>query len=316
MAYVPADPPDLTAPVVANDADGWQLLIDNDAEVYTEYEPPIVQAKTKVAVTSATYVDVLEWKVPQNEDELVVRIEFRWKVSGGGNAYCECDLTDGSGTDTATSAVFTSATETSGTLNITPSNSAGSATPRTLTLKLKTDAGTVELLAVDCYIVGAAPGTGTLASGVISVHTGWYSAEEPVPSEVAQRMIDNPKRLAQDRPVGLVSILDDISATSGRALYHTDSASGAVLAAFMLPADVGLRKYRIAYRVDRTGGSSHAVTVYLGMYQFPTTATGWTQSTQKIGGELFEALNCVVVGSVAGGGDIFLRSLQVIREPI
>jgi hypothetical protein len=300
--------------MVANGA-GWSALVDNDAELYAMYSPPIVQSACAVAVTATGYTDALEWKVPQNEDDLVVRVEFRWKVSGGGTAYCECDLADGSGTDTATSAAFTTATETAGTLNITPSNSAGSSTPRTLTLKLKTSAGTVELLDVCCYLVAATAATGTTATGFKGTHTGWYSTDEPVPSEVAQRLIDNPKRIAEDRPAVLVSVLDDISADNTRAAYTT-AASGEI-ARFMLPPDAGLRTYRVAYRIDRdVGVSAHAVVVYVGPHQFPTTSTGWTMSTQIISGELFQALKCNVVAAVTGGtGNVYLRALQIMREP-
>jgi hypothetical protein len=318
MAYAPIEPSDLTPPVVANAAAAWTALVDNDPECYQQYTPQIVQSHVAVQTTSASYVEVLEWRVPENQDELDVRVNVWWSVSGGGGneATIRVRLTDDaySTYDEATVATASGA-ETASSVDITPSNSAGGSTPRQLRVELLTTGGTATIESVSCHLVGVAPGAGAKTSGYSIVHAGWYTADQPVPSEVAQRAQDNPKRIAEDRPVTLVSVLDDITATSARAAYHTDSATGAAMAAFRIPEDIGSRDYRLAIRVDRTGGSSHSVTVAVGMYQFTTTASGWTMSTQEMNGALFPNWLCTVVGAVQGGGDIFLRSLQLIREP-
>jgi hypothetical protein len=317
VAYAPIEPTDLVPPVVANAAAAWTALIDNDPECYEAYQPPVVQSQCATTTASGSYVEVLEWRVPQNEDELDVRTTVRWKVSGGGTATVQVSLTDDAyATSDQATTTTTSATETTSTVDITPSNSAGGSTPRQLKVELKTTAGTAEILSVECHLVGVAPGAGAKTSGYSIVPTSWYTADQPVPSEVASRMQTNPKRIAEDRPVCIASVLDDVSATSGRAAYHTASTTPVVLTAFLLPDDPGARDYRLAFRVDRVGGSSHSVTVYIGMYQFTTTASGWTLPTkQEMGGSLFPGWTCTVVGSVQGGGDIFLRCLQIFREP-
>jgi len=322
MAYAPIEPLDLSPRMLANSA-SWTTLIDNDAEVYAMYSPPVVQSQVAVSVTSGSYVEVLEWIVPQNEDDLTVRINVRWKVSGGGTADILAEMTDDAyvtvDDNTGSPTTTTSATETSATIDLVSSNSTGSATPRFVRLKLLTSAGTATITSVECYVLAATAATGTLAGGFKSTHTGWYSADEPVPSEVANRLINNPKRIAEDRPVTLVSVLDDVSATVSRAAYTTASTDGAEVLRFLMPPDPGggPRAYRVAFRVERHANvTAHAAVVYIGPHQFVTTATGWTQETRVMGGDMFEALKCsVVLKVVTGTDDVYLRALQITREP-
>jgi len=315
MAYAPIEPGDLGAGTKGNSA-AWRTLIDNHGELYGMYGPPIVDSNVYVTTASASYVTVLEWLVPQNEDELDVRVSVGWYVTGGNTATLSADLTDDNyvSVDNATTTT-TSGAYTVSQVDITPSNSAGSATPRKLRLQLKVTAGDAYILSVACHIVPATAATGTLASGFEGHHTGWYSADQPVPSEVCSRLMDAPPKLASDRPVTLVSLLDDITATSSRA-RHTTATSG-VIAVFRVPADTGLRTYRIAYRIDRDGTATPAVVVHIGAYQFTSTSTGWTQHTQSMATNFgSESVTGYVTAAVTSGtGNLFLRGLQVIREP-
>ena len=319
MAYLPIEPVDLGAGMAGN-ATEWSTLIDNHAFVYSATSPPIATAQTDIQVASAAgVVTVAEIIVPQNEDNEAIRVLLRWSAGGGGGtATCECDLSDDSYTtnDTA-STTTTSATETDGLVSIPLSspNTAGSSTPRTLRVKLSIDTGTATITAICVHYAAATAATGTLASGFQGHHSGWYTSGQPVPSEVCSRLMDAPALVASDRPVGLVTVIDDIEAGGSRARHSTSST--ALVSPFFAPADWGWRKYRIAVRISRDGTvSAHSATVFLGPYEFTTTATGLTQWTQLMDGKLMQDYQGIVGLAVTGGtGNVYLNTLQIMREP-
>lgn len=313
MAYTVLGDTDII-PGLASQSATWNSLNGNGDELYAEIAPVIAAASVDVQVTSVTPVVVHRFKVPANYDEHNIQCIVRWKNSSG-TATVTFTLDDGvnpvdTATGTTVSAAFVNTTVT-----LTIVNSVASSTPRELKVELESTTGTVIMESIHISLAPAAPTAAPLTSGYRRSDPGWETANEPVPRELAGRLVEQPRDIATDRPACLCTIADDISAVNSRAWYTTNAAAPTAVASFSAPNDPGSRDFTLHVYVDRDGTAVPDVTVYIGAYVFNTTSTGWTSWTQKMDGLALVDLNFVTAFDSAAGGYVFLRTLQLFREP-
>lgn len=310
MAYSPIAPGTLIPGLVATDAGGWRSVITNDLAVYSTYSPSVACAGLAAYTTSTTEVVACEFLLPQNLDQHDVTLKVRWKVDGG-TGTAEFAITDGSSTDSAT-ATTSSTSYTWTTITVTPSSSSGH--PRTCRIRYKAAGGGagVYIAGVLAYLAPRSPGAGVLASGYARPGGEYYSTGAPIASERVERLCKNPIKVVEDRPAGLVCLLDDFAATSSRALMTTSAA--AIVARWVMPAaSTGYRTYRIAVYLDADGTASPACEVYIGANVLTFSGTGWQQTTAKLK-PIPGKVDTAALQVASGTGNAFLRALHILRE--
>jgi len=310
VAYVPIEGDSLPAGMLAS-ATPWHTLTDNHGEVYAEYGPPIaaVQAYTFRDATVAT--TVLRFQMPANEDNLDLAVRVRWKKDAGPTSITMTVLVDASSIGTVTT---TSTSYTNSTLTGTPT---GTGTREILVQLHRTggsggDEAHIEALAI--YVVGAAPAAGALGSGFIRADSGWYTANQPIPSERVARLTNGPTKIAKDRPACLHTLAQDLNNTGARAT-STDSTSYVVVYRSWVPApDYVERSVRLhLYIGTSAGGTPDALVEYAGQ-TWNVTAAGWattTMTTQFLGGGWLT----IRMKRTAGSGYVYPGTLQLWREP-
>jgi hypothetical protein len=310
MAYSPIAPGTLIPGLVATDAAGWRAAVTNDLAVYSTYSPTIAAAALGAYTTSTTEITACEFQLPQNLDQHDVTLLLRWKVDGG-TGTAEFAVTDGSGTDSAT-ATTTATSYGWTTLTVTPSSSSGH--PRTCRIRYKASgsgAG-VYVAGVLAYLSPRAAGAGVLASGYARPGGEFYSTGAPIASERVERLCKNPIKVVEDRPAGLVCLLDDFAATSSRALMTTTTA--AIVARWIMPAaSTGYRSYRVAVYLDADGSAVPACEVYIGANVLTFSGSGWQQTTAELK-PIPGKVETAILKVDSGTGNAFIRAIQIMRE--
>lgn len=206
MAYSPADPAQLVARLAGNSSQLTSLIGLNGSEIYQLYRPPIIEHDRTISVAaSATNQRVYAWMVRGNRDLLQVRIRVYATGTGGTSTLTAfVGGTSGTASPAGAGAWYT--------INITPPMRG----PLACELQATTPLGvTVDIERIQVYLVLAAPGTGRLKSGFIQPSSTWLAADEPIPTELAERLLAQPTRIARDRPACVAMHLAELSSSGG-----------------------------------------------------------------------------------------------------
>lgn len=303
MPYVPADETTLVPGLVGNAAT-WQTLVDNDEQLYRSYAPQVVCSEVDLSTLAGAATTLTRFLCLENDDNANLNVRVRWRVSGGATATMTI-LVDGAsiGTTTTISAVYV-------TSNVSGVPTGSGKRVVQVQFHISAGAGTVEVQAVEAYLVPGGPAAGVLASGYIRHHTGWYTTDQPVSREVVQRLLDNPSRIAIDRRACLLSALDDEVRV---VRYATASATlVTVFRGLVLHADKVVRTVRIAVYLVAPSGGTPTGSVTFGGYTQALTAAGWTEFVAElpVGG----AWLGIVLRRSAGAGSVAVTAVQVMRE--
>lgn len=304
MTYAPNEPGSFN-PGVKGNATAVGRAMTNHNEVYDAYSPLVAGGAAPAYTTSATYVTVYRVRIPANYDNQPLQMFVAYQSDAGETTTIRLSY-DG-GTDTATT---TSSSTTTAVLSATPSGTAGATREATLEVKI-TNGAQATVLGCYCYVQGTA-GTGVLDSGWAPTNAEFYTADAPVPSERAQRMVEGPVQIAQDRRAGLVTLLDDVQATSARARYYTTSSELVARFACPLSSQQSRRYYVMAY-LDNDGTGTPSADINVGPWSVSHSGTGWHVD------RIYAGAAGLTLGQVTltqtGGGAGFLRTLQIVRAP-
>jgi hypothetical protein len=302
----------------------WLTSAQNHNRLYEETLTPLVGSASLTAVSTDTNAAVggsktaffgyptLAFRLGKNLDNNVVRVKFLAKVS---NASATLSIrTTIDGTDT----VDVTTTSTAGewlTANITPTKS-GTDRQVAIYLKVSNASYSGEILAVGAYIVGAAPGSGTLASYFVGFDTSVESPTgSPISTKYVQRIGDGPIRIAKDRPMTLATVMDN--ALTPRANMTTTSTSGELsyVGRVYLP-DTKSRTYKIMI-YQGPAGTTPVSTVKIGPIIKTFSGAGWVTDTFSLAGSsnLNFSLPFTVQLKSTSGASVGIGTLQIRREP-
>jgi len=289
----------------------WHTLTDNHDDVYEEYAPVIAACAVDVSIDATGATTVLRFQMPANEDNEDLAVWVRWKMDSGPTNITLTVLVDSSsiGTITTTSTSFTNQT-----LTGTPT---GTGT-REVELQLHRTGGSggnlAHIEAVCLYLSPATPAAGVLGSGFIRSDTGWYTADQPIPSERVARLLNGPPLVARDRPACVFTMAQDLRNASVRSWGEGGSAYVLVYRCWVPNArNEGAGLVRLYAYPDGTSTAVAHMLVEYASQTWNTTANGWATTTmypEAGGGWLSISMK---VGS--GSGVAFPGAFQIWREP-
>jgi hypothetical protein len=310
MAYTAIEN-DSLAPGTPGSATVWHTLTDNHDAAYEEYAPPIAACAVDVTIDATSATTVLRFQMPANEDNEDLAVWVRWKMDSGPTLSTMTVLVDSSsiGTITTTSTSFTNQT-----LTGTPT---GTGT-REVEIQLHRTGGSggdnAYIEAVCLYLSPAAPAAGILSSGFIRADSGWYTADQPIPSERAARLLNGPPLIARDRPACVFTMAQDLAGGAGRRWAESGSSYALVFRCWVANArNEGAGLLRLYAYPDGTSTAVAHTLVEYGSQTWALTANGWATTTVypvEGGGWLSIWMK---VGS--GSGDAYPGALQIWREP-
>ncbi len=330
MAYEPNAPDAWNTPAPGNTS-AYTALLTNDAELY-EQAPGVVASAygPYPSATDGSATRLCYFAVPGNYDDRKVTVYFTYSVTGG-SATVTLTLSnaDDSATDTVTSASL-SASSGSYALTLTPSNTSAASTPRYAYLDATCSSPNKITIAAIMVLVnydysGLSAPSGVMSSGYIPApSSSWSTGGSPVPTELIDRLTDNPYRVAKDRLQAIFSLVQPIE-DANRGLFFTDT-SGATagitnlaLPQKTLDVNPGVPpKVRIWAYVERTSTATAAVVVSVGDRSAVLTGYGILTTTLELGGSEFGAAyqpSKIWLSKATGSGYVALRTLQIIEEP-
>ncbi len=270
---------------------------------------------TSMSTTATSYpaTPSLSFLLYKNLDNNKLRVKARMNVANA--AATGTILVQVDGTDTAT-ATTTSTTAEWVTVDVTLTTSS---TNRVVYVFLKTSnaSHSVQLYALNAYIVGAAPGSGTLASDFVSFSsTAESPTGAPIATEYVQRVGDGPIRIAKDRFLTLGTVMDN--AIAPRADFQSTSASFATAYCGQICVpDTITRNYTVSV-FQGPGTVVPETRVTIANQVITLTGPGWVDSTFELAGSsshgLYEPfrveLRRVSGSSPAGLGTLFFRRAE------
>ncbi len=308
MAYAPLEP-DVLVPGILGTTEYWQDICDNLDEVYAEYGPIWAMGFPEIQSAAGSWTAVAHWVMPANDDNEDVALKLRWYVSGGATARARMTV----GATTSSTISTTSATVTDGTCTLTPS---GSGTTRScyLEVQIQSGAGTCFVDSLSFYGTPSSPSGGVLSSGYARTAAQWYATDEPIASERVERLLNGPRLIAIDRPAGVLTIMGDASAATGRARMETSASDYVTVGRGMLAwPDTSTRTYRFAVRLADDAGGTPAAMIRVGPYELEVSGSGWQQTTQDLDGTIKPVE--VLLKKSAGSGNVFVHTVQILRDP-
>mgnify|MGYP003134623595 CR=1 FL=1 len=294
----------------------WDYSAQNNDELYEDTVCHLAAAGNLYNVsTTATsyYAPYLAFRMAKNLDNQKLRVKVRVKTDdsyGVALAYVKVVL---DGTDLGVQST-TSNTGEWLTIDITPTTATAD---RAAYVYLKTsDASvTAQVLAINAYIVGAAPAAGVLASDFISFDlTASAPSGAPIATEYVERLGDGPIRIAKDRLLCVGSFIDNC--VTPRAIYASTSTDWDVvyLGSVYIP-DTMVRDYKISiFQGPSTTSPESRVT--LGNQVKTFTGTGWQEQTFSLAGSsTFNARETfqIELRNVTGTGPVGIGSIQIRR---
>jgi len=305
MAYSPRDPSAIVPGILGNTGE-WAGVADNLDEAYADYAPIWALGLPEAQTSSGSWTVLARWVMGANEDNVDVRATLRWSVSGGATAEARMIV----GADTSGSISTTSSGAVTGTVTDTPTGSG--LRECCLQAQNSSGSGTVTLDAVTFDSTPAAPAAGVLSSGYARSTSQWTGANEPIPSERVERLIEGPRLIAHDRPACLLTWMDDASVTPGR--YYTSASStwAIVERGMVIKPDVVARTCRIAAYLEGATGTPEFM-LQIGPYVVTLSGTGWQYATTLIPIGVTPVTG--LLRRSAGSGDVMLRTCQILREP-
>lgn len=300
MAY---NPPETFASLRGNNA-AWGLMVANHNEVQAEYAPPIIDQPLMMTSTSTSFADRAHFRVRDNHALHDIRVRIR--------AGC----TVGSGTikvviGTASVDQAVTGAQAWYDVDVTPLV----ADPDCyLRLKVTSGGHSLEVTALQVYVV---PTAGTDVSDWVSVDAGvWATGSSPVPSRVAEDLLNGAVLIARDRPFCIFSRVSDTAiAVSGKTAeaWGTENATAwQTMGAGLLstPLDTVISGLcRLDAYVTRTGSPDVSIAIGAQRWAFEATADGWYTTTMRIGQG-----GRITVSALPGASDeVAVRTLQIWR---
>ena len=304
-------------PGAPGNTSAWQSLVDNDAILYASANTVHVAAYGPYTTTGATPFIACYFALPANYDELSWRLDYGYAQSGS-SAKVKFVVTDGTSSDSATDNL--TASSGSDFLEVAPSSTSASTTPRYGYVELTASAGqslTVSFIYVT--LLPAVARTGVLTSGYISVGAQWYATNAPIPSEIVETLQNNPHKIAKDRVQALHSTVQ-LSESADRGRFSTNATAFKTVSKALMPRLRQDRKYRLWTYVERSGTAKADVLVMIGALPvLLTDDEGIMQTTFEGGAFDLEAGgpggNDVKLRVSSGSGYVALRTLQILEEP-
>lgn len=255
--YTPA-PADVFRPGLLGDNDQVRSTIQQTAEAYLDYGPPIFYGAVSLSTTSDSDELVAEFDLPANEDQCPIYFKVVWRGTDTYTATMTLQIVGNVVDDevvTRTSTSWGSITRT-----ITPT-SVGDDRLARIYLRQSTSGQLAQIAFIG---IGYAPQglshpAGPLPSGYVSTsewESGW-DTDQPMPSELVQRALNNMAFLARDRPAGLaggVSVIDMGGTQTPGPMYESASSTWETVERWLQPgSDIGLRWYRLTAKLEGGG---------------------------------------------------------------
>jgi len=327
MAYVPASLDNIRPGISATT---WGTAATNHDQLYRSAYCHVFSDTNTQATTSSkdsTWTDnpyVLAFRTLGNADQQTLRFMVHLKTSNAGYAaQVRASVTFGT-----TNVGVGSSTSTSGewvTFDVTITTESSD---RTVYLNLRMDpttpgTETATLNGVLCYIKPSAPAAGVLNSGFISLDTDISDVDYPISTELVQRVTDGPRRIAIDRPVCIVSLGDDLTASRNGT---TSTINEVILSGrFYLP-DRMARNYTVAvFQGPPFGGTADTAVsevVIGGISTGAISGNYFQDATIKLDGYQADnsglqpkLIDYTVYLKSTGGNPVFLKTLQIFRSP-
>jgi hypothetical protein len=319
MAYGPNEA-DAWNPPVAGNSSAWSTLIDNDEELYKAVPSVVMSAYGPyLSASDGSATRLFYFAVPGNFDQLTVMLHFGYQLTGG-SATVTLTVQDASGsaTDTVTSSTLTGSG--AGAITVPMSNTTGTTTPRYAFVDATCSAGNV--IAIGAVLAGvnlagnSGPATGVLSSGYITAPAAWYTGSAPIPTELLDRLHDNPHKIAADRLQCIFSMVRPLeSAVRG---FSTDSAVFQAQTHIALPGMFQQsRTYRVWCYVERSSTAQADVLVTIGDRALLLTDDfGIMQGTIDVGPLLFTPAyqpSRVSIRVSSGSGSVAIRTVQILE---
>jgi len=316
MAYAPIDNGSFV-PGTHGDASAWNSVVGNDAALYASLSAVYAGTVNVFQTTQTSATTVAYFGLPANYDNLPFSVVFTYAQTGASSAVT-LQVTDGSAQDSASTTVTLSSG--SGVINVTPSSTSGSSTPRYGLLKMQTTSGaTFTLGSFIIYLTPAAAAAGLLSSGYASVGSTWSAPNAPIPSGVVKRLQNNPCLIAKDRPNAIYSFISQ--ALGGRSgLIETNSTEYVtVLRPIHAKQAQKAKKYRLWCYVERSSTAKANVLLVIGgknvvlLDDYGVMTTTFEASGSTMNNSITQ--NRVYIRVSSGSGYVCLRSLQIMEEP-
>ena len=319
MAYAPNEAVAWNPPVLGNSS-AWSTLITNDEELYKATPSVVMSAYGPyTSATDGSSTRLFYFAVPGNLDQLDVTLHFGYLLTGG-SATVTLTVQDASGsaTDTVTSSSLTGSG--SSALTVAMSNTTGTTTPRYAFVDATCSAGNAISLSAVLAGVNLAgnsgPATGVLSSGYITAPSVWYAGSAPIPSELLDRLSDNPHKIAADRLQCIFSMVRPLEAADRG--FSTDSAAFQQQTYMALPAMFQqARTYRVWCYVERTSTAKADVLVNIGPLSIQLTDDfGIMQGTIEAGTWSFLPSyqpSKIQIRVSSGSGSVAIRTVQILE---
>lgn len=302
MTYDPMDAADFQPGLLTARGDGstWPTLIDNDAALYELYTPGLEATPEQ---NDTALERLYRFRVRGNADDADLQVDVRAEATSGPH---DIDISTGSTTTVnVTSDAWYGATM-----------AATGTTQEVVVAVPVIGAGSMRVQSIRACMVGVAPVAGTLyTSGFRLIGARWKAANAAISTGQLSRLVTNPIRVAEDRPVCVAIHLSDCIAaitTKSSVLWGVeDSTQWQLAGAMKVPAvDQSLRPYIIdAYTVESGSGAEYSVR--FGGVEETWTGTGWHSWTvTRLGQGPHELQASILAGA---GNEASIRSLQVWR---
>lgn len=301
------DPPDTISTQLFGDDPAWALIIDNHGAIQEDYAPAIIDQPLLLTQTSTTAATRAHFRVRNNDALHPIRVRVR--------AGC----TVGSGKVTvAVGAVTTDQAVTGAQAWYTIDTTPLVGDPDCY-LDLDVDSGghSLEVTALQVYL---APVAGSDVAGWVPVDSGrWATTDSPIPSRVAEDLLNGVILISTDRPFCTFSRVADVTAViSGKsaASWGTDNSTSWVAmgrAQLSTPLDFVVGgPCRIDAYVTRTGSPEVSIAIGPSTWTFTASTDGWYSTTLTLGNG-----GPIIVSGLPGASDeVAVRTLQIWRGGI
>lgn len=323
MAYAPNEP-GAVVPGTFGDAAAWDAIISNDAELYATHKAGYAATAQTLTVTGASLTDIAIFAIPANYDQMQIRVTFLYSVEAGATAgVVKLSVTDGSATDSATTTGLSG--DGGSTVTVTLSASSASSTPRYGILSSNASAGKyIAIVSFTAGLVPAAAAAGALRSGYASVGSTWNAANAPIPTQVVQRLSDNPFIIAKDRPSAVYSFIDQLQDARYGVVGLINATEYQMVLRPFIPKLAHIEKtYRVWVYVERTSTALADVQINVGNEQISLldshgimtstfTSTGSNLTSGQYG---VQGVGSIQIRKSSGSGYVALRTVQILEEP-
>lgn len=302
MTYDPQDEDAFRVGLLSARGDGatWRTTLANDAHTYELYTPGF---EANVSPSFSALARTYRFRVRGNQDDRQVQIDFR------GDATVTTQTVT-----VATSAAFSDRLFSAAGWYGAALSAAGPIDNCSVTVPA-TGAGLVQIQAIRCHVVSAAPSAGVLyASGYRLNGARWGVADAPIATGQLSRILANATRVAIERPycvaVHLADCEETITGKSAGLWGVEDSTQWTTVGRMKVPrCDNSTRLYTVdAYTVESSSGGEYRVNI--GGIEEAWTGIGWHSWQVRLGPGPHDLRASVMPGASNAAS---IRTLQVWR---